>query len=954
MRSMINLCLRTEYSFQKTYGFIEDVVSSQEVAVGIADINNTFSHFYLNKLCKANGKKPIFGIRLMVVKDPENDTEKQFGPEYIFLAKNYEGLREIYKLTERAYQCFYHFPRVGLVDVWTLSENVIVIATHYELDERIDYIGVCNVTSHIALKSKIPKVAINNNWTLTAEDKEVYQLFSGARKRENFTFPMHILSTEEWMFYFDNEEAVHRTHEIADICNVDFPVGIPVRYKGNQKIRTLCREGARERGIDLKDPIYRARFKREMDLIREKDFVDYFLIVHEMILKAKKTMLVGPGRGSSGGSLVCFLLGITDLDPIRWDLLFERFIDVNRFDMPDIDIDFPDEKRHLVVKELIRTNGRNNVKNIANVSRMKARGAIGEFSKCLAVPDEEVEELKRSIINISSGDVRYRVIAGWNVLGTKGRSILHTYESSEVGQKFLERNPSMALAGKVEGHSRHSSVHAAGIIVATNPLSHYASVNPRDNTIQLEGKSAEAMGLLKIDCLGLSTLSILEGVADLIGMRYSGYNDINLDDDNVFSLFRKRKMKGIFQFEGYALEGLCRTIKVREFEDLVAITALARPGPLHSGGAAKFAAIHSGEEKIELVMNDEGVRKVTEKTMGVIIYQEQVMQIMREVAGMPWDKVGGIRRAISKKKGADALKEFKEKFIEGSMKRGIGRSEIEEAWEKILKFGQYGFNRSHSVAYSYISYWTAWAKFYHPIEFLASNLNHHTSLTSAKRLIREMIETHGFEFIPYDPEISEDKWKIIGNKVIGPLTNIDGIGVKNAQVIMRKRKTGEKFAAGITKKLENGITKFDIIWPCNHYWGRLFKNPHRYGLYEKPTTIRNVTKSGEYLVVAQLIKKNVRDLNELQNVIKRGGETYGENTKLLNITVEDDTGSLMCRINRFDYGKLGVEVAEDGEEGVDWYLIKGKIISKKIIFLFISEIHKLGDGYSEGQTIKDL
>lgn len=944
MKKMINLSLRTEFSFQKTFGKVSDVIATQKDIVGVADINSTFAHYHLNKLCKAQNKKPIFGVRLMVVQLPEEriPPRGQFGPEYIFIAKNYAGLKEIYKLVERAYDCFYYRPHIGLVDVWQLSQNVIVIAPHFEIDERIDYIALCNITSPVAWTSSIPKVAINNNWTINADDFEVYELFAGKRKVEKFTFPQHILSNDEWLFHFKDQEAIDNTHVIAEMCNVEFPIAEPVKYSGKEKIKTLCRQGAKKKGVDLKDRVYRDRFRREMQLIKDKKFVDYFLVVAEMVNKAKKEMLVGPSRGSSAGSLVCYLLGITEIDPIKWDLLFERFIDVDRMDMPDIDIDFPDEKRESVVRELKRTNGREKVKSIATISEMKPRGAIGDFAKELGIPESEVENIKNSIISRSGGDAR------------ANNCMMDTFTTTDIGLNFIDQYPNMECVGRIENHARHSSVHAAGVIVATRPLNEFASVDPRDNTVQLDKIAAENMNLLKIDCLGLSTLTVLEEVSKLAGFDYKYFYELPTDDDEVFKIFRDVKTKGIFQFEGYALEGLCKKIKVRHIEDIIAITALARPGPLHGGGAGKFSKIHSGDEEIEYIMQDKDIIKITEKTMGVIVYQEQVMSILHRVGGFPMEHVGRVRKIISHKSGKDLLDKFKSNFIEGASKKGIAVEDIETAWKKIIEFAQYGFNRSHAVAYGLISYWTAWCKKYHPIEFLVANLNHPKSIDSSMRLIREMKETHNIELIPFDINLSEDKWISIENKVIGPLTNIDGIGKKNAPAIIRKRKTGEPNTPSMEEKLQNPVTKFDIIYPCRHYWGKMFKTPKRYGLFERPTEVNRINKKGEYLLIARLMKKNVRDLNELTNVIKRGGEIFEDNTKLLNITVEDDTGSLMCRINRFDFDKMGVQVAEEGEENKDWYLIKGNIINDDVIFLFISEIHKLGDGVSNGQTINDL
>lgn len=945
MKQIINLALRTEYSFQQTYGYLSNIVEEEKSnSIGIADIGNTFSHFYLYEKCKELGKKPIYGVRLMVVKAPEEKIKPrgQWGPEYVFIAKNHKGLVEIHELVSRSIQCMYYRRHIGLIDVWGLSENVFVIAEHFEVDERIDYIALNHRTSPVAFASSIPKVAMNNNILHKAEDKEVYQLFSGSRKKENWTYPMHILSTAEWYSEFKDEEAINNTHIIASKCNVEFKIGDPVRYNGENKIRTVCRKGAKRLKIDLKNKEYKERFDREMKLIKEKNFVDYFLIVSDMIEKAKKEMLVGPARGSSGGSLVCFLMGITTLDPIKWNLLFDRFIDVNRHDMPDIDIDFPDRKRQSVVDELIRSNGAERVKNIATVSGMKPRGAIGSFAKELKIEGEEIESIKNSIISVSSGDARY------------GEAMRSTFSDTEIGKKFIEKYPSMEIVEKIENHARHTGKHAAGVIVSSSPIVEFASINPIDNTMQMEGKSAEKINLLKIDCLGLATLSVLEDISTLAGFDFRDFYELDYKDDKAFKLLRDGNVKGIFQFEGNALAGLCRTIKVRHIEDMIAITALARPGPLHGGGAAKFSKVHQGLEEIEFIMDDPDIRKITEDTMGVIIYQEQVMQIMRQVAGFPWERVSFMRKVISKKGGKEAIDEFRERFISGSIEKGINKDDAESAWKNILEFAQYGFNRSHAVAYGMVSYWTAWSKAHYPIEFLIANLNSGQDVANKKRLIREMKNNYEFEIVPVDKKSSGEEWKQVGDRIVGPLTNIDGIGLKNATVIIRKRDSGEPLAKGIQEKMNNLKTSFDILYPCEHYWGKMFANPGRYGLYDSPTRIEEIKHVGQYLVIAQLMKKNIRDLNELQNVMSRGGELYEDRTKLLNITVEDDTGVIMGRIGRDDYDEIGLVVAEEGEEEKDWYIIKGKIIGEDILFLFISEIHKLGDGYSEGQTIRDI
>jgi len=476
---IIHLALRSEYSFKQTFGHMRDLVTGRTKAVGIADINSTFGHVKLEQYCNKAGLKPIFGVRLMVVEKP-TVSEKHFGPEYIFIAKNNDGLVELYSLVNKAYDNFYYFPRVGLVDVWSLSEDVIVIAEDFKIPERIDYIGLSTATSKRVLDVDLPRVAINTNYYTNVEDKPVYELLSGNRGRSLHTYPQHILSDEEWYRIWGDDKAIENTHVIANQCGVILNKSEMVKYHGHLNLRKLCCEGAKKKNIDLTiGTEYGDRFEREMQLIIEKDYTDYFLIVADMIIKAKKKMLVGPSRGSSAGSLVCYLARITEVDPIKFGLIFERFIDINRLDLPDIDIDFPDNKRDLVIKELTKTYGKSKVKHIATVSTLKPKSAIGEFAMELCIPAYETEAVKDAIIERSGGDAR------------SAMCILDTFESTEVGKEFIDKYPAMKIVEKIEGHAKHTGTHAAGIIVCNEDLVNYAGVNSRDDTIMMDKKDAE-------------------------------------------------------------------------------------------------------------------------------------------------------------------------------------------------------------------------------------------------------------------------------------------------------------------------------------------------------------------------------------------------------------------------------------------------------------------------------
>lgn len=940
---MINLALLSEYSFQLSFAPIKRLIDSQdEEVIGIADRDNTFSHYSHQKACLEAGKKPIFGARVMAVRDPSAKVRPrgQFGPVYILLAKNHEGLVEIYDLVSKSTKMFYYRCQVGIVDVWKLSENVIVICESFELEERIDYLGISFKTpKHLLEGCKLPRVAIQNNRYINADDRNVYEIFAG-RKSDINTYPGHILSEEEWMAHFKDYDAVLNTYKIAEQCNVKLKMANKVKYDKDEDIVDICKQGAIDLGVDLNDPIYKERFEREIGLIKEKGFTDYFLIVSDMVRKAKETMLVGPGRGSSGGSLVCYLMKITTMDPIKYNLLFERFINPTRLDLPDIDVDFPDKHREKVINRLIKRYGPDKVRHLGIVARMKPKGTLREFAKSLKIPLFKIDNVSKEVITRSTGDARY------------SNCINDTLNDTISGKALLKEYPEMQLCGEVENHAKNSGIHAAAVIVSPDPLLEFGSIDERKNSIMLEKTDTKINDLLKIDCLGLKTLSILQETAELVGFDYHDYYKIEFNDDEVFKMFRNVHTRGIFQFEGYALQNLCRSIKVRSIEDISAINALSRPGPLHGGSTQKFSEMHSGQVPPDPIVDHPVVRRITDPTLGNLVYQEQIMEIGRELAGFDAKGVAEIRKIISQRSGAQKFESMKDAFIDGSVKNGLERDRAIHLWEKMVIFGTYGFNKSHALAYSILSYWTAWAKRYHPIEFTCAFLNNTNDIEDKKKMIRAMIKEFNIDFISFDHDLSDVKWKIHGNKIVGPLTNIKGIGEAGAKKIVKCREEDKPPPRGLIKKLLNGENEFGVLFPCQEYWGDLIEDYKDYKLSSKPKQIKDVTKRGEHIIIGRLIKKNVRDLNEESNVRKRGGEIYEDNTYLLNITVEDDTDSMICRISRHQFDKMAKPIVRYGREEVDWYLIKGSIISDDIRMIFVKSIFCLGDGINE--TIEDI
>jgi DNA-directed DNA polymerase III PolC len=604
-------------------------------------------------------------------------------------------------------------------------------------------------------------------------DKKAYEVLVG-RNRTDRTAPMHILN--EWELKdcipWIPDDAFKNTYLLAEQCNVDLPVAQMISFHSEKTLRQLCEEGAPARNIDLKDKIYAARLTREIDMIADKKFEDYFFVIADMINYAKKHMLVGPARGSSAGSLVCYLTGITDIDPIRHNLLFERFIDITREDLPDIDIDFQDDRREMVIQYLIEKYGLEKVAHLGTVSRYKAKSTITEVAKELGIPAWEVNDLKGAIIERSSGDARAAMC------------IMDTFNDLEVGKQVLAKYPQMKIASTMENHARHNGVHAAGIIVTEEPVYKYCSVNNQSGAAQIDKKDAEDLNLLKIDALGLRTLSVLQDILDQVGWEREKLINYRLDDEKAFKVLNDEKYAGIFQFEGYALQSLTRQMKIADFEDVASITALARPGPLNSGGTTQYIKRRVGESPTEYL--HPLTQEITEVTFGVVVYQEQVMNIARDVGKLSWEDVSQLRKAMSKSYGEEFFDRYWQRFKVGAEQNGIEEDQALTIWKNINTMGSWAFNRSHAIAYGMVSYWCCVLKSKFPLEFAAACLRNVRDDEQGVRLLREVVK-EGLVYKPYDKYKSKINWSVQNGELIGGLIGIKGIGPKLAEDIINRR-----------------------------------------------------------------------------------------------------------------------------------------------------------------------
>ena len=880
---LVNLALQSEYSFRQCYGRVEDLIPfAVDGMLGIADINNTFSHVRFEKVCKKNNIKAIFGVRLYVVGDLQ---QKRIPAQpWIFIARNNEGLQELYKLVAKAWDQFYYFPKLLINNIPYAKGNILSISSGYPIIYSMSNWKAEGPQYKVIHNNTFLNIAIQANNYLYEVDKPIYEILAGRRGDtyifNSATYPQHVVSEGF------SKESIEASNKLALDCNVELPKAKELIFPEDTKLSILIKNGALKRGINLKNGIYLERVQKEWNLIIKKNFKDYFLIVADMVQYAKRNMLVGPARGSSAGSLICYLLEITEIDPIKHNLIFERFLDVNRSDPPDIDIDFPDVKRAQVIAYLKKKYGENNVQNLCTINTIKPKTALNDVGKVLGCNEKILHDAKESLI--------------------EGEHLKDSLNHAHAVISLFVKYPDIEIALKLEGHAQHAGKHAAGVLISNESLDKYGSINSRDGVIQIDKKNAAYFNLLKIDCLGLKTLSIIMECLDKINKPYEWIYNIPPDDAATLQTFRDHNLKGIFQFEGYALASVTKEINVTCFEDLVAITALARPGATQSGGTEKYISRASRKEDPEYYSTIH--KKITQSTFGITIYQEQMMEIAREIGKLSWEDVSELRKAVNSK-NSQAFKDLKEKFLYGATYK-IGYNYSILCWEDLASCGSYLFNRSHAVSYSIISYWTAYFKVHYPLQYSCAYLNYTKDNNTAIKFLREMVDIYNIEYIPVDSDYSEMNWSIHEGKLIGGLTNIDGIGTQKATQIINARKGDDVITNGLFQKLLNPITDFDTLFPIMNKFS-VFIEDKQNGLF----TLDKVSGRYDYKFICKIV-----DINPIQS----------DKGIYLNLYVEDDYDEILCRIPNWKYEEFGMPLVEAGIEELadEFFLVTGSINSK--------------------------
>jgi len=925
------LRIRTGYSFRSAAGMIKDVMERikecEYPAAVMTDRASVFGWVKWSKLAKASGIRPVFGVELAVTDSIH--AKKPSVDYWTFVAK--DNVQDINRLVELATQQFRYEPLLTYEQAQ--AANVFKIVGHRSLLQYVHasedlWVGLSpsSTRGYIsqALKQGLQLAGISDNKFACAGDEGFYETVCG-RGASIQTYDQHIQTAAEWL------ASVERTGVGAEVAQAAWGASAAILQASTAgllqasilhpnrpaTLRQMCLDGAKRTGCDLSNPVYAARMDRELKLIADKEFEDYFYIVADICQFARRHMIVGPARGSSCGSLVCYLLNITTIDPLPYGLIFERFIDINRSDLPDIDIDFSDQQRHLVFEYLNDKYGSDRVARLGTVALFKPKSAMQEAGASLRVPRWKITPVAESLIERMGGDSR----------------ALQTFEdtiaSTPAGKALIDEFPEMMVAARMEGHPRHSSQHAAGIVLCSEPVSKYIAIDHRTGATMCDKYDAETLNFLKIDALGLTQLSVFENALEMAKLPRDTLENIDLNDAEAFKILNDGKFSGIFQFNGVALQRLVRQSRVDSLDDIVSITALGRPGPLASGGAEEWVNRRIGVSPIkyphplfEPYLND---------TLGIIIYQEQVMEIARNIGDLSWEDVTALRKAMSKSLGKEFFDQYGNPWKTGAIAKGVDPKEAEKVWDDLCAYGSWSFNKSHSVAYGIISYQCCWLKAHYPFEFAAATLTHESDPDRQIMLLREMA-AEGFDYVPVDKDYSTDKWSVgyRENKkvLVGPLSNVAGIGPKMVNSIIGARARGERMPERAQKLLLNAKTPIDSLFPVRDAFRRVLPDPGARNIITPPSPIiKIVIEPYEQTIVVFCIfvKIDVKNENDPVYVARRGYEIKDGFTTALNLQIADDTDIIFGKVNRFQYAKIGKEIVDRGGVGKHLYVVKGKV-----------------------------
>ena len=850
----VHLHCHTEYSLldgaNKIDKLFERIKSLKQPAVAMTDHGNMFGAVEFYRQAMSHGIKPIIGCEIYVApgsrfeKKGVDKGPKEYNNHLILLAMNHEGYRNLCKLVSLGFmEGFYYKPRIdkdllkdfngGLIALSACLQGEVAQAlmlghmekakaaaeSYAEIFHDRYYIEIQDnklpqqeqvnpLLVELAKDLSLPVVATNDCHYGEREDYNAHDVLlcvqTGKTVHEDNRLKMetdelYLKSGEEIRKGFEYcPEAVERTLEIAERCNVEiefgkyhFPTYTPPKAISlDDYLDELAHAGLEERLEGVTDPevkkAYTERLDYELDVIKRMQFPGYFLVVADFINYAKQNGIpVGPGRGSSAGSLVAYVLKITDLDPIRHVLLFERFLNPERRSMPDIDVDFCIRGRAQVIQYVKEKYGADRVAQIATFGTLKAKAAIKDVGRALGFSFAETDAIAKLIPAPKQG-FDYPLTEC-----IKMESRLPELMKSDPRVKNL-----IDHALRLEGLTRHASTHAAGVVLSNLPLvDHLPLFVDKEGGIvtQFDMDSVEKIGLVKFDFLGLKTLTLLHDCLELIEQSRGERLDLNrlsLDDRKTYRLLCDGNTTGVFQLESGGIREMTKRIRPNCFEDLVAILALYRPGPLDSGMAESYIKRKHGKEKTSYLHRL--LEPVLKDTYGVIVYQEQVMQIAQVLGGYSMGDADILRRAMGKK-DPEEMAAQRDRFVEGAQKKNIDAQRATEIFDQMETFARYGFNKSHSAAYALVSYQTAYLKTHYPVEFMAALMT--SEMGDTDKVIKNLAECRNKEIEVLAPDINESRsdFTPVGYKIRFGLAAVKNVGEKAVEVILQSREKDGPF-----------------------------------------------------------------------------------------------------------------------------------------------------------------
>lgn len=851
--SFTHLHLHTGYSLLDGSSKIPELVRRVKElgmdACAITDHGVMYGVIEFYKACKAEGIKPIIGCEVYVAPGSRFEKGKEKSAErynhLILLAENDTGHKNLMKLVSRGFtEGFYYKPRVDYELLSEYHEGIIAssaclagivptklrngdyegakeeamrlqqifgennffleLQDHGLSEQKFVNQGLMRISS----ETGIPLVATNDCHYLYKEDAEAHDVLICIQTQKN-VYDEDRMKYEGGQFYVKSPEemeevfhyipeAIHNTEEIARRCNVEIEFGkyhlpeypVPEGYTSLSYLNKLCEDGFKKRyeGVDADtEASLRERLKYETDTISNMGFVDYFLIVWDYINFAKENHIaVGPGRGSAAGSIVAYCLGITGVDPIRYNLLFERFLNPERVTMPDIDVDFCVLRRQEVIDYVTEKYGREKVVQIVTFGTMAAKMVIRDVGRALDLPYSFCDKVAKMIPNELKMNIEKALLIN--------PDLKRLYDEDEEAKKLID------LSRRLEGLPRHTSIHAAGVVISKREVDRYVPVSTSSDgavTTQYTMETIEQLGLLKMDFLGLRNLTVIEKAVELVnrnrkkeGRDELDIEKIDMEDENIYLMISEGRTEGVFQLESPGMTSFMKKLRPDNIEDIIAGISLYRPGPMefiddYINGKRNAAAIEYDCEELVPILKS---------TYGCIVYQEQVMQIVRDLAGYSYGQSDLLRRAMSKKKDS-VMKEERKNFVYGDESKGIpgcvanGVSEqvANKIYDKMIDFAKYAFNRSHAAAYAFITYQTAYLKYYYPKEYMAALL---TSVMSNTGKVSEYIlsgKEMGIAILPPDVNEGEGNFTTASGGIRYGMSAIKGLGENVTDAIVRDR-----------------------------------------------------------------------------------------------------------------------------------------------------------------------